>query len=331
MTDEVVSTSPLENVSDAAGPNATEAFSVLGNETRLAILLALWEELDPFSEHPTDATVGDAVPFSKLRKRVGMPDGSQFNYHLSRLVGRFVRKSDEGYELTTAGEEVVRTIIATAGFDRQTTEPVEISEPCPFCGAPSAVTYRNYRLYQLCTECPGNFSTGGEHPEGVINAWKSSPALLNHGSAEEIFHASTRDAAHRYALRYEGVCDKCSGPVTPNLHVCEDHDSPDEETCPNCDRRFEVGCRFVCSTCKAASICPLLKAVLVPHHPEIDEFLVRHGVVPEFPYLTEIPELETEESVVSTDPLRVRVTLDIHGERLELLLDEHAGVVEATG
>jgi DNA-binding transcriptional ArsR family regulator len=47
-----------------------EAFAVVGNETRLAILEALWRS----PERP--------VTFSDLRRRVGMRDSAQFNYHL---------------------------------------------------------------------------------------------------------------------------------------------------------------------------------------------------------------------------------------------------------
>ena len=79
---------PLETVTEAAGPNATEAFSILGNETRLAILITLWDELDPFAEDPTDYMVGAAIPFSELRRRVGVRDPGQFHYHIDQLVGR---------------------------------------------------------------------------------------------------------------------------------------------------------------------------------------------------------------------------------------------------
>lgn len=322
--------SPLETVTEAAGPNATEAFSILGNETRLAILITLWDELDPFAKDPTDYMAGAAVPFSELRRRVGVRDPGQFHYHIDQLVGRFVHKSDDGYELNAAGKEVVRTVIATVGFDQQSTEPSEIDDPCPFCGAPTEVMYRNYRLYQVCTECDGMYSLD-DHPEGIIVGWKSSPALINHGSAERMYYASRREAAHLYALRYEGVCARCSGPITRSVHICEDHNPQDGASCPTCDREFEVAGRFVCDVCKEGNICPVLKAVLVPHHRVIDEFLVSHGVLPEFPYLTKVPWLETEESVISMDPIRVRVTLAVEDDELELLVDEDINVVEAAG
>ncbi|MEF8791004.1 MAG: ArsR family transcriptional regulator, partial [Haloarculaceae archaeon] len=80
--------SPLQSVS--AGARATEAFELLGNETRLAILVALWEQYEPFGRD-------GAVRFSELRARVGTADSGRFNYHLDRLDDHFVESTDDGY------------------------------------------------------------------------------------------------------------------------------------------------------------------------------------------------------------------------------------------
>lgn len=52
-------TSPLEAATGVAGEPATEAFSLLANETRIAILLALWDAYDPYA-------VENSVPYSTL-------------------------------------------------------------------------------------------------------------------------------------------------------------------------------------------------------------------------------------------------------------------------
>ena len=57
-----------------------DAFALIGNETRLAILEALWAA----DERP--------VSFSELRRAVGMRDSAQFNYHLQKLTGHFVTR-----------------------------------------------------------------------------------------------------------------------------------------------------------------------------------------------------------------------------------------------
>lgn len=66
-----------------AGLSPDDAFGLLGNETRLAILQALGDAADPLS-------------FSELRDRVWVSDSGQFNYHLDQLTGPFVGQTDEG-------------------------------------------------------------------------------------------------------------------------------------------------------------------------------------------------------------------------------------------
>ncbi|MFT4933083.1 MAG: DNA-binding transcriptional ArsR family regulator, partial [Natronomonas sp.] len=65
---------------------AEEVFAVLADDTRVAILQALWETEDY------------EASFSELRDAVGMRDSGQFNYHLDKLVGPFVAKAEDGYE-----------------------------------------------------------------------------------------------------------------------------------------------------------------------------------------------------------------------------------------
>ena len=64
MVSSDASESPLTTAAGAVGPETTEAFGLLANETRLAIMLALWEAYDPHAED-------NAVGFTELRGRVG--------------------------------------------------------------------------------------------------------------------------------------------------------------------------------------------------------------------------------------------------------------------
>lgn len=85
--------SPLEAVARRVGEQTTDAFEILGNDTRLAILLALWEAKEPgppFAE-PSER----AVSFSELRDRVGVKDSGQFNYNLDKLVGAFIEQAEK--------------------------------------------------------------------------------------------------------------------------------------------------------------------------------------------------------------------------------------------
>ena len=126
----------LDTASEDAESHAAEAFALLGNETRFSILLALWEEYDP---HADDNT----VPFSRIFDHVDRDDRGNVSYHLTKLQGQFVRQRGErgGYELRETGLKLVRSIIAGAGVQDVEVERSEIDQACPFCDAPTTVSY----------------------------------------------------------------------------------------------------------------------------------------------------------------------------------------------
>ncbi len=71
-------------------------FDLLSDETRLAIVRAL-------AESRCDDPGRPALTFSELRERVGARDAGRFNYHLGKLRGVLVEKTDAGYRLTPRG------------------------------------------------------------------------------------------------------------------------------------------------------------------------------------------------------------------------------------
>lgn len=95
-----------------------DALSVLGDETRMAILREL-------------AEAEDALPFSELRRRAGISDTGRFNYHLGKLCEYFVRDTDEGYELGHAGTRIVDAAGDATG---DATADPELETACPVCG-----------------------------------------------------------------------------------------------------------------------------------------------------------------------------------------------------
>lgn len=109
--------------SDNRTSMAADALSALANKHRIEILRVLAEADEPLA-------------FSDLRESVGMYDTGRFNYHLTKLCGRFVRTIDGEYELGHAGERVV---LAAAGLDadgaRALAETANTeSDECPVCG-----------------------------------------------------------------------------------------------------------------------------------------------------------------------------------------------------
>jgi hypothetical protein len=243
MSDSNASESPIETAANVAGTSATEAFELLGNETRVAILLALWEAFDAFPEGTWDPTDGNAVPFSTLYDRVEYDTTANFSYHLEKLEGRFIRKTNDGYELLPAGHEIVRTIIGIAGTNEATFEPVEIGIPCPICGAVTAITYQNQRLYRVCTECDGYHMLSDDYPAGLLMSTLANPAGFRNRTPNEIFAATRTRIYHEYAQRITGICPVCSGQTETKLHICDVHDPRANEACPACGRNYNPAVR----------------------------------------------------------------------------------------
>lgn len=322
---------PSDSVSSAVGDQAADAFAVLGNDTRLAILLALWDRYEPFSEGSWDPTTGNPVTFSTLRDDVGVDDSGQFNYHLGKLEDLFVERTDEGYQLLPAGHRLARTVIAGIGVTEGTFEAAPLDLECPQCGGTTEITYRDQRLYRVCGECPGMSGFGPSHPSGVLSAWRVAPNVLLDRPVDEIYTAVNTSSVHGFGLRHAGVCPVCMGPVSRELDLCGDHVGSSNGPCPECGRRFAAMIRFACRACKDASTCPAWLPAW-GHH-TTSAFAWRHGFdiwygemaidQAQFGQAVEITD-----DIESIDPLRILVTYRYGDDVVELTLDEELAVID---
>jgi len=321
------SNTPLESAAGAAGPHATEAFALLANETRLAILLALWELHDP-------GTGDTAATFSELYDRIDYDNPGNFSYHLNQLEGQFIRKrpDDERYELRKTGLEIVRSVIGGAGVQDARLEPTEIDRECHLCGSPTAVSYEDGTVYQVCTECAG-MTTREDLPNGWLNGMKFDPAGLTDRSAEELFAAAEVAAYRHMRTMFEGLCSACSGPVDASLEVCEDHDA--DGVCSTCGRVPAYTVQFRCRVCK--DFHGTTPEVVSVFHPAVVAFYYHHGVAPqghtdEHDGLTYVgnqePDHETE--LISEEPPQVEVTITLDDEELRLTFDGTVTVTDVT-
>ncbi len=327
MPNSNVSDSPLEAAAGTAGPHAVEAFKLLSDETRLAILLTLWENYDPHAED-------NSIPFSKLYDRVSMRDSGTFTYHLDKLVGHFIEETGDGYRLRNSGLTIVRAIIAGTGLEDARLAPTEIPRSCYHCGAPVELSYEDERLYQICTECEANVGPdSSEHaPTGTLMVYDNfNPAGLTRRTPEDVFVASTIEYHSAVGLLIRGVCPECSGSVEESLHICDSHESPPGEVCSTCGTWNEARVRYVCSVCKYGGSYPAWVAAF--DHPAIVAFYYDHGFQMTFD-LDDAEEcarawdrLAREQTLLSEDPVRIRVTVPCDGAELNLTLDEDLDVI----
>ncbi|WP_123536359.1 winged helix-turn-helix domain-containing protein [Halosimplex salinum] len=302
-----------------------EAFELLGNETRVAILRTLGGTEDP-------------VSFSDLRERVGTADSGRFNYHLDRLTGHFVRKRAEGYELRRAGERVVEAVLSGAVTDAPVLERTQIDQPCHFCGAPVAVRFREERVELYCTECPGSYSrtsspteSGTDAPGGYLGYHPLPPAGVADRDPEAVFRAAWFWGHLELTAAAAGVCPRCSATLDRSTRVCEAHDAG-AGLCETCGRRYAVAFDLSCTNCiydesGAAPVGLADSGALVG-------FLLDHGLNPFAPTAESLPRLnrafhDVTERVVSTDPFEARFTFAVGDDRLTLTVGEDLQVVDA--
>jgi len=316
---------PLESVTDVTGEHATNAFALLGNETRMAILQAIWEEQVPLAED-------NAVPFSRIFDRVSLDDRGNFSYHLEQLQGQFVTQHTErgGYELTIPGLKLARTIIAGTGVADATLEPTEIDQPCPLCGALTNIAYREGVVFLICPECEG-MAPGKADIDGVVNAIYFEPAGLADRSPEELHAASVAAELRQAHALFDGICPTCSGPVEGRLECCPDHDPAGG--CEHCGLRLGTWARFRCRICKYFGGGNPKKIALF--HPSVVSFYDDHGVstrvqADDFESAKRVYDLiyDYELERLSEDLPRVAVTAELDGDEVRLTFDETVSVVD---
>ena len=101
-------------VDETSDETLSENLALLSDERRVAIV----RELAAAGAVPGSPVT---ISFSELLERVGIRDSGQFNYHLGRLRGRFVDRTDEGYRLTPTGAALGETILGSVeDHDRYT-------------------------------------------------------------------------------------------------------------------------------------------------------------------------------------------------------------------
>ncbi|SEO20903.1 hypothetical protein SAMN04487948_10196 [Halogranum amylolyticum] len=294
-----------------------DAFTLLGNETRVAILRALWEAHEPYDSDT-------AVPFSELFDRVGVDDTGNFNYHLGRLTGHFVRRTESGYELTAPGFEIVHALVAGTATENPILEPAVVAANCPRCERRIEIVYTDGTVWARCPHCEGYWPQRG----GEIFGFSLPPEGLRDRDPDEILEATIRYSIHRFESMNDGVCPECGGSVDGSLAVCEDHD-PCDAICDRCSSYFAGVITFVCRSCKFAWRSPGWAPV--HDHPALVSFYYDHGIEHVLDdWMAMKRSFDWREEVVSTDPPRLGVTVSYEGNERTFVLDETGTVVDVS-
>ncbi|QLG26938.1 ArsR family transcriptional regulator [Halorarum halophilum] len=289
-----------DGVSDGErGSAPDDAFAALGNATRLRVLRTL-------------ASADEPPTFTELFEATDEDTSAGFAYHLRQLVDRYVRKDPEteGYHLTYAGRQAARALAAGTYTERVNRDPEPVDGDCPVCGeAGLEGRVADNFLAVGCVDCGTELLSLPFPPNGARD--RDADGAL---AAFDAYHRS------RFRLLADGVCPDCAGRAGAGIEFVDAPDLPGEDRRPTLDGS--------CADCDFRVLAPVSLAVL--DHPEVVAFFREHDrSVRDRPLWNLGPEWA--ETVLSTDPPAVRVSVRLDGDELRLLVGEGPTVVDVEG
>ena len=210
---------------------ADAVFGLLSDETRVDILrsIAVAE-----SEHDVVNPGPAVLSFSEIYDRVDVDNTSKLSYHLGELTETFLRKSEEGYSFTHAGEQLVRFVLSKNYREPTGFEPQPTSGRCVYCGERTLVAHLHHQYFQIeCASC--------EHP---VSAFPVTPAQVRSWTDDDFVAAVTQKQAIDYEQIRRGMCPACTGRLSTEITTVPEGLLPDSlrhlvvDRCRECLRRY---------------------------------------------------------------------------------------------
>lgn len=318
----------MESGDDGDGPRThgslppDAALSLLGNEVRSGILWTLSEARGGRGPPPV-------LSFSELRERVDVAgDSSQFNYHLQELVGTFVERvepdgedaqvvpemagtGDAGYRLRPEGTTLIRTVRAWSAPPDAAVDPFDLDRACYHCDTTLRAEYANAIFAVRCPGC-----------EYLYDYNLTPPGVLGGDRGTVLARVAEYNRHVRLAFA-RGVCPYCGGDVDAAFQ------DPADTGYPRSDLRAAL-VRRGCGHCGNKD--NLTVGELVLRDAGLHAFCHERGLdVTTTPiWDLEFAATDRHTTVRSRTPWRVAVVVERDGDRLELVVDESADVVERT-
>ena len=294
-----LNTSDDRELIDGSGANSVEdqridpadAFSALGDPLRIDIL----QELSAHHRTTGESDIG----FADLRRRVGVRDSGRFRYHLNELRGHFVKKTDDGYQLTHAGIQVVAAIIAGTYTETVSMGPNELDSQCPFCGQAAIATYEDGVCFVTCDD------------DHTLFQWSVPPNASADATLPEVVDLAQMLAFQAIEQTLVGVCPQCYDTI---------------ETTVTADEGSRPIFRAVCDTCGAQVVGPVAFCLLVD--PDVAAFCREHGLtvrddhVWEFPFVAE----DAGFTLIDEDPVRIECSISLDHETFGVIVDDRGHV-----
>jgi DNA-binding transcriptional ArsR family regulator len=285
-----------------------EVFSVLGDETRIEILLELCEVA-------SESGIGQGLGFSALQDRVGVTDSGRFNYHLDKLTGQFVAKRGDTYVARWPALALVAAIHAGLYGEtaEMTAESATTESRCPKCLRPLEVRFVDGTLgtgvYMHCSE------------HGKMDVYSFPPGAQAGRSLLETMQVAYTRLRTGVDLARRGICMECWGRVSTEFPVdAHDHGESRERY----DEFTQVA--YQCERCWNQLRVPL--RTYVGTHPIVEAAFEERGFAPlrGADELTTEDEIACETEVTESKPTGATVRISFDEETLVLSVDDDCSV-----
>lgn len=233
---------------------ATDVFRLLADEIRVDILCAI---ATLQYEHGDAGAGAIELSFSDIYDHVDVDNTSKLSYHLGELSGVYLRKTDEGYSLSHAGERIARFILSENYGQPRTFGPVPVDGTCIFCGEESLEASLFHQFFGVeCTAC-------GEQVAGQ----PITPAQVRTRDEAEIVRSVKLQCVEVYRQIRRGLCPECGGQLSAAIADLTDGPLPEADP-------YLVTSE--CEECLRAYNCPLTYSVA--YHPASISFHWDRGV-----------------------------------------------------
>lgn len=284
------------------------AFALLADDVRVRIV----NELGAATAEPETGI--PHLSYAELKERVGIRDSGRFNYHLTKLLGTYVAKADEGYRLRWPGMVLYRTLVA--GLLTSDGSPdvgrFPVGATCHRCGDPIEAHLYETLFRVRCWGCDANYA----------DVYLPSNGLTGRSEADLL------DAVHRrirtvFGSMTAGQCPWCAASVSVAIHGGSDELPSLHDT-----RDLDAYAVYHCTDCTGFQYAPVSQTLV--HQPVAIAFYHDHGRD-----LTSIPTWELAWAVTDqtttvrgTDPWRFTVRVPLDDETLVADLDADLSVTE---
>ncbi|MBX0297619.1 winged helix-turn-helix domain-containing protein [Haloarcula nitratireducens] len=288
--------------------SATDIFGLLADDTRIDILRAV--AVSQYEGEQVGAGAAE-LAFSEIYDHVDVENTSKLSYHLGELTGAYLRKSDDGYSLSHAGERIVRFILSGNYEQPESFGPEPVAGTCVYCGEEALEAERSHQFFRIdCTAC-----------DQQVMGQPITPAQVRTRDSESLVQSvKVRSAEVAKQIRQD-MCPECGAQLAADIVAVPDSPLPAADS-------FVV--TSTCNACLREYNSPLTYSVV--YHPASIAFHWDRGIDVTTRGLWEFHEYVYEGQWTSeqtaSDPDEYEVVLRHGDDAVRLYLDSTATVVQ---